>query len=281
MTTQDIIANLAMIKKLKKAASVKLVEGSWFSLLNDRQNIVSQAGFRVGCGYAAMLNSLLLNTSAVQVFEKLSGSTDLQRLRQLQKRYGYLPSTNHKKGRRHRDDGLIAEDLLAIYNEIRADFGLSSLGGCALERRVTHGECHKAHAERIHRLLVDSLMLGEAPILTARSQAIVNAKCVRLMGHYVTVAEMQKCPNKDGSFLIGYLDSEDGRSHVAFVYPDPRGFAAYSGHDDQKTFLPDGPYLALAGSEICLKTEKQPVSRRTVIYIDHAIVAHNRDHQSR
>lgn len=261
-----------MASKLKESTRVKS-EPFWFSLLSEKQRIINQEGFRVGCGYAAVLNSLLLNKSALNIFEKLPGSTDLQRLRYLQKRYGDLPSDNHKKGKRHRNDGLIVEDLLAICNELRTDFGLNSICGRSLERRAAEGECHQTHAERVHRLLLGSLMVGEAAIVTVRSQTIVNAKYMRLMGHHITVGEIQKCPNKDGSFLIGYLDSEDGKSHVAFVYPDPRGFSAYSGHDDSKTFLPDSPYLALVGSEMCLKTKKQRVSRRTVIYVDHAIIA--------
>src|SRR5262249_52778006 len=116
------------MKKTKRQpqALAKVVERPWLSLLNKSEQIVCQTGFPVGCGYASILNSLLFNASGFTSFAKAAGMPDLQRLRNMKKQYGHVLSTNHKRGTRHRYDGLIPEDVLVIFNEIRA--------GCELAR---------------------------------------------------------------------------------------------------------------------------------------------------
>lgn len=241
-----------------------------FNVRCNELDVICQKPFESGCGYAAILNALHLgNNEPQRRIKKLT-------MVELINSYGLKTSKIFQMRLRHSDDGVKAEDLLHIYNEIRLELGLASVSGSYLNRQF-YDLSQKSFLSRIFKLVRNSLLAGEPVVLLICSQ-IAKWSDERkehlwesVAGHYVTAVGISDKINNDGSFVIEYIDPFDGGKYQMLVYSDVRNFAAFKGPKSYGRWVGNRPFPVLSGGAINLRTDEAPWYSRTLTYMQYAI----------
>ncbi len=273
-----LAASLALLISCLGATSTGAAETTvrWITVPVELKRVVSQEPLKTACGCAAILNCLTFGTAAEQNSVSLMpGRTNVEHLQYLIDNFGKVKSGFYPEGDRWRPDGICSGDLKDMYNDFRRQAGLEPLTGMFLDRNPK--ETDKAFLERVHGLMLNSLLKGEAPILHVRSEVVrwheeKNAYMWEgLYSHFITVIGVPEFTNPDGSFAVDFLDPQDGSQREMFVYVDVRNFSAQKNGADKSEGLNDRPFLSAACGKLYLKTHKELFWARSEIYLHYGI----------
>jgi hypothetical protein len=123
-----------------------------------------------------------------------------------------------------------------------------------------------------HTFLLNSLKLGEPPIISVRSQSAQWNVAKKeyfwegIVAHALTVVGISAL-NTDGTFILDCLDPQIGQHLYLFVYHEPRGFKAKKGTE----WLDKNPFLSVCAKNLDLGTSKRPWHERSVTYLHYSI----------
>jgi len=273
-----LAASLALLISCLGATSTGAAETTvrWITIPVELKRVVSQEPLETACGCAAILNCLTFGTPAEQnAVSLMSGMTNAEHLQYLIDNFGKVKSGFYPEGDRWRPDGICSGDLKDMYNDFRRQAGLEPLKGMFLDRIPQ--ETDKAFLERVHGLILNSLLQGEPPILHARSEVArwhqeKNAYLWDgLYSHFITVIGVPEFVNPDGSFVVDFLDPQDGGQQEMLVFVDVRNFLAPKSSGAKSEWLSDRPFLSAACGKLYLKTQKELFWARSEIYLHYGI----------
>lgn len=181
------------------------------------------------CGPAALLNAYRCGSPAWQrALTGVPGTTDRERLRNVIRIWGLQPSASLAGRKRWSRQGINAEDLRDLANELAAPKVLPQV---RCEPFLTAaGESPRQLLARVHARLAASLAKGLPPVISIRRIALrqnpgKSPEWVVLHGHFVTVTAV---PGRLGrgaaEFDIRYLDPWGGRRESGRLRISTRAF---------------------------------------------------------
>jgi hypothetical protein len=181
------------------------------------------------CGPAALLNAYRCGSPAWQrALAGVPGTSDRERLRNTIRCWGLRPSASLPGRKRWTRDGINAEDLRDLANDLAAPRVLPAL---RCETFLTNtGESSRQLLARVHRRLSASLAKGLPPVISIRRIALRHRpggtpEWVVLQGHFVTVTALPgRLEPAAGGFSISYLDPWGGRRQSGRLALSNRAF---------------------------------------------------------
>ena len=181
------------------------------------------------CGPAALLNAFRFgDKSWQQGVSVIDGDSDKTRLLTTIRTWGLQPSTSLPGRRRWSRNGVNADDLCDMANEIGR---LKFLPRLSREVFMAQpAESQPQLLRRAHSRLSTSLAKGLPPVISIRR--IVQRKVpgkppewIVLQGHFVTVTRLPAKLDRDAdSFEVGYIDPWGGRPATGRIAQSKRAF---------------------------------------------------------
>jgi hypothetical protein len=201
------------------------VMASLISIPTKIDGLITQK--RVGksaCGPTALFYALKFgNAEMRQVYSKLQGTTDEEKLRSLMEVHSSKPSkTRFRPTRYDPSDGTSPLDLLATAN----DLVKGALQSKILHRLPDESE-QGGFLKRVHASLRNSL-INRVPIVAIVVPYVgkyLDATDVNEWsesnGHYVVITEVpDQIDESQLGFLFKYLDPETGKSNQAYIFEE-------------------------------------------------------------